>query len=86
MTQTSFTEGLVAGVPSSTPVAHKFGIVSFFRGTTVTSRELHDCGIVYAPSHPYLLCVMTRGSSQLGSMEQTISDISNAVYQTVEDK
>ena len=84
MTQTSFTEGLVAGVPSSTPIAHKFGIVSFYNGLVVTNRELHDCGIVYAPGHPYLLCVMTRGASDLGSMEQTISDISRAVYQKVE--
>jgi len=85
MTQSSFTEGLVAGVPSSTPVAHKFGIVSFYSGTAVTKRELHDCGIVYAPHHSYLLCVMTRGSSQLGDMEQTISDISRAVYAQVEN-
>jgi beta-lactamase class A len=84
MTQTSFTQGLVAGVPSSTTVAHKFGIVSIYNGTTVTSRELHDCGIVYAPNNSYLLCVMTRGSSDLGSQEQTVGDISRAVYQTLE--
>ncbi|HVM76775.1 MAG TPA: serine hydrolase [Candidatus Paceibacterota bacterium] len=84
MTQTSFTHGIVAGVPASTTVAHKFGIVSFYNGTTVTKRELHDCGIVYAPNHSYLLCVMTRGSSDLGSQEQTISDISQTVYETVQ--
>ena len=84
MTQTSFNQGLVAGAPISTTVAHKFGIVSFYNGTTVTKRELHDCGIVYAPGHSYLLCVMTRGSSSLGSQEQAISDISNAVYTTVQ--
>ncbi len=84
MTQTSFTQGLVAGVPSSTVVAHKFGIVSFYSGTTVTERELHDCGIVYAPDHSYLLCVMTRGNASLGGQEQTIADISHAVYETVQ--
>jgi beta-lactamase class A len=84
MTQTSFMQGIVAGLPSSTTVAHKFGIVSIYNGTEVTSRELHDCGIVYAPNNSYLLCVMTRGSSNLGSQEQTVSDISHAVYQTLE--
>jgi beta-lactamase class A len=85
MTQTSFTQGLVAGVPSSTVVSHKFGIVSFSSGGVPTGRELHDCGIIYAPSHPYLLCVMTRSSSTLEASEQTISDISAAVYNEVEN-
>jgi beta-lactamase class A len=86
MTQTSFTQGLVAGVPSSTVVAHKFGIVSFVSGGVPAGRELHDCGIVYAPSNPYLLCVMTRSSSTLEGSEQTIQDISAAVYNVVENE
>ncbi|HVN26390.1 MAG TPA: serine hydrolase [Candidatus Paceibacterota bacterium] len=81
---TDFTEGIVAGVPSGTAVAHKFGIVSFYDGVTVTKRELHDCGIVYAPGDAYLLCVMTRGTASLGSQERSIADISSAVYQAVE--
>ena len=85
MSNTSFKAGLVAGVPNSTVVSHKFGIVSFENGVTVSDRELHDCGIVYAPDHPYLLCIMTRGSSDLASMEGTLSDISSAVYQAVEN-
>src|SRR5207248_2823209 len=55
-----YKDGLVAGVPASVPIAHKFGE----RETTGdTTKQLNDCGIVYYPSHPYLLCVMTRGDS-----------------------
>ena len=84
MSQTSFTQGIVAGVPSSTVVSHKFGIVSFTTGGVTQERELHDCGIVYAPGHPYLVCIMTRGSSSLANMEGTIADISQAAYKAVE--
>jgi beta-lactamase class A len=86
LSQTTFTQGLVAGVPSSTVVSHKFGIVGIdTNGSGINNEhELHDCGIVYAPNHPYLLCVMTRGASDLPNMEQTIADISKAVYQKIE--
>lgn len=83
MSESSFTDGLAAGVPSSTPIAHKFGIVGISSGGVDTEHELHDCGIVYAPNNPYLLCVMTRGASSLTDMEGTIADVSKAVYQRV---
>jgi beta-lactamase class A len=88
LSQTDFTQGLVAGVPSGTTVSHKFGIVRITTNGVETSRELHDCGIFYAPNHPYLLCVMTRGSAtspgSLSAMQSTIADVSTAVYNQVE--
>ena len=87
LSQSDFREGLVAGVPSSTVVSHKFGIVALLANGIETNRELHDCGIVYAPNHPYALCIMTRGSAldpdSLTRMETTIADISRAVYSKV---
>jgi hypothetical protein len=83
MSESSFTQGLVAGVPSSTVVSHKFGIVGITSGGVETEHELHDCGIIYAPNNPYLLCVMTRGASGLSNIENTIADISKTVYQRV---
>ena len=81
MSQSSFTQGIVAGTPSSTVIAHKLGLVVVTQGSLTTEHELHDCGIVYAPSNPYLLCIMTRGSSSLGTMENTVADIAKAAYQ-----
>lgn len=43
--------------PQGVVVAHKFGEA----GTENIERQLHDCGIVYLPDHPYLACIMTRG-------------------------
>lgn len=83
MSESSFTQGLIAGVPSSTVVSHKLGLTGFDSGGIVTEHELHDCGIIYARD-PYILCVMTRGSSSLSVMESVIADISGIVYGHVE--
>ncbi len=83
---TSFNGGLVAGVPAGTPVAHKFGLVSVAPdGTNVTSRELHDCGIVYPHgASPYLLCIMTKSKGSLGQAEQAIAALSKTVWNSVQ--
>jgi beta-lactamase class A len=84
MSHSSFTQGIVAGIPSSTVVAHKLGLVGITSGAITTEHELHDCGIVYA-NDPYVLCVMTRGTAPLPTMENIISQISSVAYQHVED-
>lgn len=86
LANTTFTQGLVAGVPAGTMVAHKFGENSDVQGTTVVDRELHDCGIIYAPGKPYILCVMTRGSgagpasSSFPTLAGVIAGVSKLVY------
>lgn len=70
LSRTTFKKGLVAGVPQGVVVSHKFG---------ENVDELHDCGIVYKPGHPYLICVMTRGGD-LTELEQLIATISRVVY------
>ncbi len=80
LSKTSFTQGIVSGVPASTTVAHKFGektIVSGF--PTKTIRELHDCGIVYYPNAPYLVCIMTRGDD-FTKLQNIISTISKSTW------
>jgi beta-lactamase class A len=74
-----FKDGLVAGVPSDIAVAHKFGERQ--QGGDGT-RQFHDCGIVYYPKHPYLLCVMTRGNDNK-VLEEVIKNISSFVYGAV---
>ncbi len=79
LSKTAFTQGLVAGVPSGVIVAHKFGEASTSLNPTDSpaTHELHDCGIVYDPGHPYFLCVMTRGQdfTKLASVIKDISQI-----------
>lgn len=59
LTKTSFNDGIIAGLPAGTKVAHKYGI---FETNDGKSKQLHDCGIVYHAGQNYLLCIMTRSS------------------------
>jgi beta-lactamase class A len=79
LAESTFTQGLRAGVPANIPVAHKFGERWTY---TDPEKELHDCGIIYYPNHPYLLCVMTKGTD-LDDMASAISGISKFVYNEV---
>ncbi|HVM73301.1 MAG TPA: serine hydrolase [Candidatus Paceibacterota bacterium] len=83
LSQSSFTQGIVAGVASSTVVSHKLGLVGIAPDNVTTEHELHDCGIVYGKD-AYVLCVMTRGSAPLPTLENIIAQISAATYKDVQ--
>lgn len=79
LTKSDFKLALRAQLPENIKVAHKFG--ERFNYTTST-KQLHDCGIIYYPGHPYVLCVMTKGDD-FASQAKKISDISNIVYERI---
>ncbi len=85
LSQSAFTDGLVAGVPTTTPTAHKFGERTTTLSDGTITRQLHDCGIIYYPNNPYLLCVMTAGT-EFSNLSTTIQDISRMVYEEVESR
>lgn len=68
-------------MPASVKVAHKFGE----RLLEDSTRQLHDCGIVYYPENPYLICIMTHGNVY-ENLEKTIQDISKMVYKEVDSR
>lgn len=78
LSQAEFGDGIVAGVPVEAPVAHKFGESSVVLESGTVGHELHDCGIVYASS-PYVLCVMSQGTTFDG-LSSTIAKVSEAVW------
>jgi beta-lactamase class A len=74
-----FNRGIVAGVPKGTIVAHKFGERAFADNSI---KQLHDCGIVYSPSGPYLVCIMTRGAD-FDVLDDVIAGASKIVYENL---
>jgi beta-lactamase class A len=80
LAKSEFKAGLVAGVLPGVEVSHKFGEQSDAREGTI---QLHDCGIVYYPKHPYLLCVMSKGTN-FEPLDNIIKDISAAIFSEVD--
>jgi beta-lactamase class A len=77
LSRQEFNEGIPAGLPEGTQVAHKTGWITGIR---------HDGGIVY-PKHgsPYVLVVLTQGIDDTATADKLIADISRSVYQWVTD-
>lgn len=69
-TETRAENLIAAGVPWEIQVAHKYG---------ARPDLLHDCGIVYYPRNPYILCVMT-SQIEFSKAQNLIENISEAVY------
>jgi beta-lactamase class A len=66
----TFSEGIPAGIPPGTRVAHKTGSIT---------RIHHDAGIVYA-RRPYVLVVLTRGIEDRKKSAELIATVSRMVY------
>lgn len=79
LSEIEYNNALVAGLPSGTKVAHKYGY-SKMEDTQIW-QEFHDCGIVYKNENtPYLLCIMTKSTADLTKIEESVKEISKAVY------
>jgi beta-lactamase class A len=87
LSESTFKDGLVAGVPQGVVVAHKFGtydVQETIDGKSVDARQLHDCGVIYHPVNPYILCVMTKGKD-VNDLFKIISGVSRRVYDYQDD-
>ena len=70
----TFNEGIPAGLPEGTRVAHKTGEIT---------KIHHDAAIVYAP-RPFVLVVLVWGISDQKDSATLIADITKMLYQAVE--
>jgi len=74
MTNTDFHDLLPSGVPKDVPIAHKIGLVD--------GEIYEDCGIVYYPNRPYILCMVSKSDQK--TARQRMHDISKMVYDYVD--
>lgn len=79
LSQTDFDKGLTRYLPNDLVVSHKFGEKT---DDIMQIKQLHDCGIVYYPKHPYLICVMTKGYD-MDKLGDAIGKISKLVYEEI---
>jgi beta-lactamase class A len=79
LAKTEFDYALTLNLPREMRVVHKFGERYLDDG----EKQLHDCGIVYYPGNPYLLCVMTKGVD-FTKLQGFIGHVSRRVYEEVD--
>jgi beta-lactamase class A len=70
----TFNDGIPAGLPAGTRVAHKTGEIT---------RIQHDAAIVYAP-RPFVLVILTRGIAEPKESSALIADIARKIYAATE--
>lgn len=63
LTTTPFNNKLASGIPADVKVAHKIGVWDL-DAKDGKGIIYSDCGIVYVPSRPYLLCIMTKSTDE----------------------
>jgi beta-lactamase class A len=79
LSRTDFHDGITKYLPKDIVISHKFGEkLSDFSNI----KQFHDCGIVYVPYHPYLVCIMVRGTHMNKNVE-TVALLSQMIYQDV---
>lgn len=77
LSETSLDEGIARSLPNNVMVAHKYRVRNIGLKDTI-QVESHDCGIIYYPDHPYVLCVMT-----IGNNADIIDDFFNEISMTI---
>ena len=81
LSRTDFNSGIRIGIPTTTPISHKFGEFTAQSETGIlVESQLHDCGIVYAQNHPFALCIMTKGE-KFDQLSSAIAQLSKIVYE-----
>lgn len=71
-------------IPWDIVIAHKFWERKSIWNKWESIYQLHDCGIIYYPKYPYLICIMTKWTtSDFGKLEKIIQDISSRIFQEV---
>lgn len=75
LTQSKFTDKLPAGIPTNIPVAHKIGV---YDAGDDSPQVYTDCGIVYVPERPYILCMMSQATES--KARQYMVGVSRMIY------
>ncbi len=82
LSKVTFDHGLRAWVPGDILISHKFWERGYSDEKWKEIRQLHDCWIVYYPSYPYLICVVTKWNN-FDTNATIIKNISKIVYEEI---
>ena len=75
LSQSVFSNALRSGVPKDIQVAHKVGFLN--------ENLYMDCGIVYVPRRPYVLCMVSASDGE--EADRRMKEVSSKVYEFVKN-
>lgn len=78
LTNTIFTDKIPAGVPANILVSHKVGV---FSRVDSNDKVFTDCGIIYAPERPYILCIFVQATDEVA--QKHMSYISKMIFEYI---
>lgn len=84
LAKTVFRSEIPRPIPSNISVAHKIGEATRASVPELPDFSFHDCGIVYYPQRPYIICVMTDGIP-VKDASDLIASISDRVYKYINE-
>ena len=86
LASSTYENGLRGWVRKDISIAHKFWEREYMYENWTTLNQLHDCGIVYHPNYPYLVCIMTRGNTPLETLGSAIRDTSKIIFDEIDSR
>lgn len=81
LSQTNYNTQLPASIPSGIRISHKIGEYHLPNG----EDGFNDCGIIYYPHKPYILCVMSKNTTQKEA-DMAISELSKSTYEYIDEQ
>lgn len=83
LSETTPGQGIDTGLEKDLIVAHKYRARTFVdKGKKLT--ETHDCGIIYFPKHPYLLCIVAVGENK-EMIDNLFKEVGQLTYQDMKN-
>lgn len=77
LSRSSYKDGIRKGVPEDIAISSKFGIQE-----SVGEVQLHECGIIYHPIRPFIICIMTTGKD-LREQTKFLSEVTKLIYESI---
>ncbi len=83
LSETTPGQGIDTGLEKSLVVAHKYRDRTFVDGGN-NLVEAHDCGIIYFPNYPYLLCMASVGKNK-ETVDNLFKEVGQLTYQDMKN-
>jgi beta-lactamase class A len=81
LSESRFRQAMRRYIPEEVTIASKFGHFQV-GGNAGGEIQLHECGIIYQPGAPYLLCIMTKSNqASTDRLADVIADLSRIVWE-----